>query len=106
MNNLLMGDGNELEAEGQGLFVQAMLVADGLLLFFLGEDILIVSSAGADQVVDDAGQFMGRSSDGLRSAQTSSHTAIISAQVGVTLMQRLRGQSQGSGETAVGLAGF
>ena len=97
MNNLLMGDGNELEAEGESLFAQALLVADGLLLFFLGEDTLIVSSAGADEVINDAGQFVGRSRDGLRSAQTSSHAAIICAQVGVTLMQRLRGQSQGSG---------
>ncbi len=29
MNNLRLGNGYELEARGEGLFVQAMLVADG-----------------------------------------------------------------------------
>jgi hypothetical protein len=43
-----------------------MLVADRLLLFFLCEDTFVVSGAGGDQVIDDAGQFMGRSGDGLR----------------------------------------
>ena len=83
-----------------------MLVTDVLLLFFVGENTLIVSSASADQVINDAGQLVGRSGDGLRSAQTRPHAPVIGSQVGVTLMQRLRGQSQRSGSTAVGLAGF
>ena len=38
MNNLWMRQWNELEAQGEGLFVQAVLVTDVLLLFFLCED--------------------------------------------------------------------
>jgi hypothetical protein len=69
------------------------LIADFLLIFLRSEDALIVSSAGGDQVVDDAGQFVGRSRDGLRGAQASPQAAKIRSQIGVTFMQRLCCQS-------------
>ena len=66
-----MGDGNELEAETSGLFLQAMLGAQSLFLFFIAEYAFVVGGPRGYQVVDDAGQLVGCGGDGLRGSQSS-----------------------------------
>src|ERR1700730_2683304 len=104
MNNLLRRYGNELEAEGSGVPLQAVLKAQGLFLFFVAEYALVISGSRGYQVVDDAGQFVGGGGDGLRGSQTRTHATIKGSQIGVASMQRLCPQTEGPVETAAGLA--
>src|SRR6202007_1686654 len=87
--SFLIGQRNQLEAEGRGLFVQAVLMAQVVLLFLFGKDALVISSARGDEVVDDAGQFVGRSGDGLRAAKASPHAAVVRAHKRLALFEML-----------------
>ena len=87
------------------MFSQALFLPLCLFLVFPYEDGLIVVLSGGDQVIDDAGQFVGGGCDGLGSAEAGSHTAIEVAQMGFAARQRLGCNAQRMAGTAVGLAG-
>src|SRR6266567_5276364 len=69
-----------------------------------GENAFVVGLSGFEHVVDDAGQFVGSSSDRFRGTEAGSHATVEFAERGFTFLKRLSGHSQGEGNPILDLS--
>src|SRR3954447_7676884 len=64
-----------------------------------GEDALVIGLSGLQEVIDNPGQLVGRGCDRFRCSEPGPHPPVKRAQLGMTMMQRLRGESERLGHT-------
>lgn len=98
--------GDEFEAESTGLFAEPCLETLVVLQIVLCADALIIGLSGGEQVVDDAGEFVGDGGNGLRSSQLGAHASIVLAERRVATVQGLSGDAQRRGGPVLDHAGF
>src|SRR5208337_1032494 len=77
------------------LAAQAVFHARAVALLFLGKDALVVRLSRAQQMKQNASQFVSRGGNSLGSAQAGAHAAIVGAQIRLTAVQGLGGDPQG-----------
>lgn len=94
-----------MEAEGGGLFAKGSFAAEAVEFLLVGEDGGIIGAAVFDEVMQDAGEFMGRGGDGFRSTEPGFHPAEEVAEGGLAALEALGGHAQGVGGAAFHIAG-
>ena len=92
-------------AEEGGLFAEGSFAAEAVEFFLLGEDGGIIGAAVLDEVMKDAGEFMGRGGDGFRGAEPGFHPAEEVAEGALAALEALGGHAQGGGGAAFHIAG-
>src|ERR1017187_1438931 len=83
-----------------------MLGAHPAALLFRSKNTFVISFSRAQQMEDDARQFVSRRRDRLGSSQPAAHPAIVVSQIGVAPVQSLSRQAQAAVEPIFGPAGF
>ena len=81
-----------------GLTSEARLEAALVLDVVSSEDGFAVWSSRREQMIDDAGEFVGGCGDGLGGTELGSHPAVEGSQCGGTAQQGLGGEAQGVGK--------
>ena len=79
----------------------ALLIAD----FVVGEDGVVEGGAGLEEMINDAGEFVGGGGNGLGGAEPGAHAAKVVAEGGVALAGAVGGHAQGVGGAALHGAG-
>ena len=92
-------------AEEGGLFAEGPFAAEAVEFFLVGEDGGVIGAAVFDQMMEDAGQFMGGGGDGFRGAETGFHPAEEVAESALAALEALGGHAQGVGGAAFDVAG-
>src|SRR5205085_1438744 len=85
---------HELESQCTGLGFQPLLYALCVPLFVSSENALVICLTGSEEVINDAGEFVGSSSDGLWRAQFCAHASIELADGTVAVVEGVRGEAK------------
>ena len=94
-----------MEAKESGLFAEGFFTAFTLKRFFLSEDGCIVGRAMFNQMVDDAGELVGRCRDRGWGTQASFHPTKEVAKSALAALEALSCHPQGRGGATFDIAG-
>src|SRR5271157_2324486 len=102
----LRGKSNEFVTELSSLAAQAVFHERAVALLFLRKDALVVGFSCAQQMKQNASQFVSGGGNGLGGSQTGAHPAIVRTQIRLAAVQGLGGNPQGPVHSITRPAGF